>query len=297
MSSLRGAVQFRWDGRLQKGNHEPLISKELFDQVQGQLKRFNKSKEKTHTFAFRGLLTCGYCGCSMTAEIHKGKYIYYRCTGGRGKCRQPFIREEEVALRLGRVVKAISIDESLVEWIKEALKASHAQENEYHKRVTDDLKKELSKLENRIARVYEDKLDGNIQDSEWRTLHDRYSLEIEGIKGRLNRHIDANIDYYEKGSIILELAQDAYNQYLKQSNGEKKKLLDFVLSNCIVKGDDFEPVYRQPFDLLAVYREKEDQEKRRLGQKSPIHQLWRPQGDANPNFVIQDMDLRLLRQI
>jgi hypothetical protein len=41
-----------------------------------------------------GLLTCGRCGRSMTAEKKKGKYVYYRCTSHRGTCGNAYIREE-----------------------------------------------------------------------------------------------------------------------------------------------------------------------------------------------------------
>jgi DNA invertase Pin-like site-specific DNA recombinase len=44
---------FRWEGKLWKGNHEPIIAKELFDAVQAHLRRLDKPKERTHRFAFR----------------------------------------------------------------------------------------------------------------------------------------------------------------------------------------------------------------------------------------------------
>jgi site-specific DNA recombinase len=33
-----------------------------------------------------GLLKCALCGCTMTAEKKKGKYVYYRCTGFHAAC-------------------------------------------------------------------------------------------------------------------------------------------------------------------------------------------------------------------
>ena len=251
----------------------------MFEIVQSQLKRFDKPKKANHVFPFKGLLTCGYCGCSITAETQGGKYIYYHCTGARGKCGQKYIREETVALKLGEAIKCITLDQELVEWIREALKSSHSEEKEYHEKAIGDLRSELTKLENRLSRIYEDKIDGVIPNEQWEKLQEKYAIEIDEVKQRISRHTDANLDYYQEGSKILELAEDAYNQYVRQDNEEKRKLLDFVVSKFIMKGDEFIPFYRQPFDLLAVYWGKEDQEKRRLGQKSPIHQLWRPQGD------------------
>jgi len=267
---------FRWDRKLIKGNHEPLISKGLFDQVQAQLSRLNKPKGRKHEFAFRGLLTCGYCGCSMTADIHKGKYIYYRCTGGKGRCDQAYLSQEEVALRLGEAIQHISIDPPRVEWIKQALKASHHEEAEFHKAAVDDLRRQMTKLENRLSQAYIDKIDGLISEDAWKQLHERFSIELGDIKRRLDSQTSANLDYYEQCAMILEFAQDAHTQYLAQNDSEKRKLLDFVLSNCLVKGAEFIPVYRQPFDLLADYNQREDKKRRQSGGKSPSHQLWRP---------------------
>lgn len=42
---------------------------------------FNKPKYRSVEIAFRGRMTCKHCGCAMTGERKKGKYVYYRCTG------------------------------------------------------------------------------------------------------------------------------------------------------------------------------------------------------------------------
>ena len=59
--------------------------------------------------AFMGLLTCARCGCAMTAERKKGKYVYYRCTGFKGACGNTYIREERLADLLGDVITPIQI--------------------------------------------------------------------------------------------------------------------------------------------------------------------------------------------
>jgi len=84
---------FRWKGRFYpQGKHEPIITRELFDLVQEKLQeRHRSTRPKVLTFTFSGIFTCGYCGCAITAERHKGKYTYYRCTKGRGQCPQPYL--------------------------------------------------------------------------------------------------------------------------------------------------------------------------------------------------------------
>ena len=55
-----------------------------------------RTRHQKHDWSFRGLLTCGHCGCALTAEIKKGKYVYYHCTENKGKCPEKWAREEEV---------------------------------------------------------------------------------------------------------------------------------------------------------------------------------------------------------
>src|ERR1700693_3302790 len=69
---------FVWEGKSYTGTHTPLVSVDQFDQVQNVFRGRNKPKYRKHEFAYRGLLTCAYDNCLVTAEIKKSKYIYYR---------------------------------------------------------------------------------------------------------------------------------------------------------------------------------------------------------------------------
>ena len=55
--------------------------------------------------AFRGLMACANDGCTLTGDVQKEKYVYYRCTGHRGKCDLPRFREEHIAQLLRRAVE------------------------------------------------------------------------------------------------------------------------------------------------------------------------------------------------
>lgn len=95
-------------GEWYKGRHEPLISKELFDKVQKQLKAPPKEWNK-HIFPFKKMFTCGGCGGGVTAEVkyrklkngYIEKHIYYHC--GRNvdyDCDEPYITERELVKQL-----------------------------------------------------------------------------------------------------------------------------------------------------------------------------------------------------
>jgi hypothetical protein len=64
----------------------------------------------------------------ITAELKKARYVYYHCTRTKSTCTALGIREEELARQLGEPLKRLRITPERMEWILEALKASHADE-------------------------------------------------------------------------------------------------------------------------------------------------------------------------
>ncbi|HDY90150.1 MAG TPA: recombinase family protein [bacterium] len=247
---------FKWNGKMYKGNHSPIISKELFDTVQEAFAKHNRSRPRKHNFAFTGLLTCGRCGCAITAELKKKKYIYYRCTGFRGKCGNSYVREEVLDAKLGELVKAVQIDEKVVKAVREALLSSHKDEKVYHDKQISLLNKRYSKLQHRIDQIYIDKLDGNISEEFYKDKVNEWKEEQEKILEQLKNHQNANSNYFAEGIHILELAQKVYSLYLKQKHTEKRKLLNYLLSNCTLDGVSLYPVYRKPFNWLIKGGEK-----------------------------------------
>lgn len=54
------------------------------------------------------------------------------------------------------------------------------------------------------------------------------------------------------GIALLELANQAGELFERQPAGEKRRLLEFLLSNSCWADGELTPQFRQPFDLLKV---------------------------------------------
>jgi Recombinase zinc beta ribbon domain len=121
-SLLQSYPGFLWKGKRYEGNHQPLISKILFETVQEVFESANRPKYTKHRHAFAGLVACGRCGCAMTADVKKGRYVYYHCTGGRGRCGNTYVREEELSRLFEDVVRRVQIPGDVADWIAEALR-------------------------------------------------------------------------------------------------------------------------------------------------------------------------------
>lgn len=100
--------------------------------------------------------------------------------------------------------------------------------------------------------MYLDKLDGRIDAAFFDRKAAEWRAEPDSILSQIAAHTGANQNYIEEGVRLLELAQGAQALFEKQPALEKRKLLDFLLSNCTWKGGELTVQFRRPFDMLAV---------------------------------------------
>jgi len=68
----------------------------------------------------------------------------------------------------------------------------------------------------------------------------------------LEAHQTANRSYIKEGVQLLELAHAAPFMFESQPPAEKRKLLNFILSNRTWNCGEITAKYRQPFDVLGV---------------------------------------------
>ena len=251
---------FEWNGKLIQGKHEALVPVELWARVQGVLDgRFaSKAKRGRHDFAFSGLIACAQCGCAVVGEIKKQRYVYYHCTGYADKCqgnpascRRKHVREEAIEAQFTELLGRLRFDDEVLEWVREALHASHADERREHEQAIRRYQAEYKRLNERIHAMYVDKLDGLVDaaffervSNQWREEQNRCSREVERLQV-------ADRSYMEEGVQLLELARNAQRLFAKQEPREKRRLLNFLLSNCSWEDGKVVATFRQPFDLLA----------------------------------------------
>ncbi|HVB56841.1 MAG TPA: recombinase family protein [Candidatus Acidoferrales bacterium] len=274
---------FNWDGRTYAGIHAPLVTKDLWERVQEALdsRRANRHRKVKHDFAFSGLISCGHCGCALVGEIKKGKYVYYHCTGYKGKCPEPYTREEVLEEQFGYLLNSLVLDAEILGWVKEALRQSHGDAKRHHAAAIVRLQSEYDRLQSRVDAMYVDKLDGRIdtvffdrKSSEWR-------VEQERLLQSIHEHQNANQTYLDEGIRLLELSQRARSLFQKQEPREKRRLLNFLLSNCSWKDEQLKPVFRQPFDMLADANSTYGHQQRPFKVQKADFENWLPGLDSN----------------
>ena len=128
-----------------------------------------RSRTRKRDFAFSGLIECGACGCAIVGEIKKERYVYYHCTGYADKCRgnsatcrRKHMRQEALEEQFTAILGRLHFDDEVLEWVRDALHASHAEERREHEEAIRRLEAECKRLDDRVHAMYVDKIDGLI---------------------------------------------------------------------------------------------------------------------------------------
>jgi site-specific DNA recombinase len=224
----------------------------------------------------------------VVGEIKKQRYVYYHCTGYADKCqgnpascRRRYVREEVLEHQFTALLGRLHFDDEVLSWVREALHTSHSDERREHEEAIRRLQAEHKRLGDRINAMYLDKLDGRVDgaffdkmSAEWREEQNRCLREIE-------RHESAEQSYMDEGVQILELARNAQRLFERQEPRQKRRLLNFVLSNCAWEDGEVVATFRQPFDLFAETTAVAARRETENSANSPKSEIWLPGPDSN----------------
>jgi hypothetical protein len=200
------------------------VTREVWQRVQELLdaRAENKTRKVKHDFAFTGVVHCGHCGCILVGEIKKGRYVYYHCTGNRGKCTEPYTREEVLTREFANVLQELVIPQPILEWLGDAVLTSDQTEQAARLQTIRKLQARYEHIQVRMETMYLDKLDGRItqeffdkQSATWRREQDGLLRKIQDIQKATLAPVDQAID-------MLRLTSRASEVFLQQPASEQR---------------------------------------------------------------------------
>jgi DNA invertase Pin-like site-specific DNA recombinase len=233
-----GLISMRKNTQTFAGVHTPLITRELFNEVQDVLHgRAVRPMAEHRSFLFSRLLTCGSCGRSLIGERQKG-HAYYRCH--RRECAGSTVREEDVdqAFRLLLTRLRLRSDEmeELDLYLSERRSAALRIDTEGIAKV--ELR--LGAIRERLTRLTDALLDGDIDresfDERKKTLLEE-RLGCEAQLSDMRSNPQGRLHRLEK---FVELVKSAYLLYEKGNREEKREIIQTALSNRTVHGKEFD---------------------------------------------------------
>lgn len=226
-----------------KGKHPPMITKEEFDRIQKMIRPDN-IKPMKHVFAFTGLIKCGECGATVTAE-HKTKrqkngnvhyYTYYHCTKRVDKnCSQRVIQVQDLEKQIADILENLSIPPEFNEWAMSWLKQENHKEAGDRNTILQTQQKAYNECVKKIDNLIDMRAGGEITEQQFKDK--KAKLIQEKIKlQELLKDTDKRVDnWLERAEEALMFAQHAKLAFENGSLQRKREILNALGSNLLLK--------------------------------------------------------------
>jgi DNA invertase Pin-like site-specific DNA recombinase len=242
-----------WNGKFYGiGNHEPIISKELFEKVQSILKRTRPPLYKKHNPPCKNTY-CRECGSKFSWYAKKDHW-YSRCANYKNclQNKKP-IKFEYLDKRVAEEFDGLSIPDDILELVKKALMDSHKEEIETRKILERDLKIKIEKIKSKLDILYQDRLEGLIDLEKYKAKKEELEKEMLLLQERLKDLEKTNLDYYDLGVNLLELCKKAKILYENATFQEKQDLIHLAFQKILIRDKAISFEYSPWFAILKKH--------------------------------------------
>jgi site-specific DNA recombinase len=257
-----GLIKRHHDGKLYQvpGAHEPMITKEEFLKVQNLFgdKKIKKTTRKP--FSFTGIISCGECGCMVTAEekvkTNGKKYTYYRCTKRKQdvRCSQRTIRLEDLEDQITEVLESITIPSTFVSWALDVLKSRNKEMVQINKNQLANLQRQYSMIDRQLDTLLDMRLDDSISDEMFCDRKNKIESRRSDLKKKMH-DLESNSDQWrsvcERTFVFAKSAKDDFDS---GSHEVKRQIFSTIGSNFVLKDRCLSVELKPYFELIAEKR-------------------------------------------
>ena len=220
-----------------KGKHEPIVSDDLFDEVQFVLsgKKRIKAKKKTvnEFLPMRGFLVCSCCGKNLTGSASKGNggtYYYYHCQPGCKERYKTDIAHSEFSKWLSSISIKPEIASLYLSIMEDIFKTNEGDRDKEILRLENELAKNRAMLDKIAEKYIHDGLDKDM----YHRLTDKQKIEITSLKIQIEELKQADTGFNEYSRFGFSLLSNL-SYYYNQSNLEnKQKMIGLIFPEKLV---------------------------------------------------------------
>ena len=257
---------FKYNGELYQGRHQPLIAKQLFDQVQEVLNRKGRPHHKTkwEPRALCGLFHCS-CGMMITGEEkvkhqkngNTHHYTYYHCThkSKKVKCSEPPITEEELAHQLSSLIKQHNLPTDWADYMKTRLEADKKDSAQSVSAFVQETQGKIEVINAKLQRLLDGYLDQAIDQEAYKTEKNKLvsakkSLEesITSLAQTQSGWIEPMEKWVNQAGSLIEVAE--CGTLLEQKSTSK----EIFGSNLRLSASEASGTAQHPWDFLAEFK-------------------------------------------
>lgn len=254
-----------YKGKIYPHQYETIIPKEVFEiateKRTGRARVKDKQKKVTKSI-YGGLIRCAECGCAFSPSPNRhtrlGREVesdtYYYCTNSKRQHEQkpPGTNDKELTEQFAKLFKSIKIPQKNLDKLTTTLRDSHEGKKAFTIAETNECRTQIDKLQRRIEKAYEDKLDGSITTEQYNKFRENWTKQKEEYEAKLARISKADKEYYITASYLLELASLSYELFLGSEPEQKRQIITLTLQNLTLKDGNLCYDWVKPFDSIFV---------------------------------------------
>ncbi len=234
--------EFEYGGKWYQGSHSPMITKEEFDQAQVILGRKGKQRPKTREFSYTGMIHCGECGGTITAEEkinrYGTRYTYYHCTKKKSpSCSQGSVELGKLDKQIDELLENIEIPRSFETWAIQYLNVLHDQESIEQTTINKNIDTQYSDCLARIQNLIKLKIsplniDNSIlSDEDYKAQIDTLNKEKHDLEAQ-KKNLGERAEEWEELSVqTFNFARYARYHFEKSSLKKKREIVASLGSN------------------------------------------------------------------
>jgi DNA invertase Pin-like site-specific DNA recombinase len=245
---------FDFDGVMYKGTYTPLVSRETWERVQAILdgRTSSQSRQRKHQFALAGLIRCGHCGCLMVGELKKARYVYYHCTEGRGRCDDPYVREEKLLAEMAHTMQQLVIAPDTLERLEAAVTESDKTECGARDQVLRQLKGERDRFQARIDTMYLDRLDGRITPEYFDQKTKEWTEQQKQVASKIAQLATSDLRSRSEALQTMKTVSAACAAFGDAGPQRQRAVANGLMRNPTWKAGKFESSWKSPFDKMVL---------------------------------------------
>ena len=216
-------------GKFIYGQHEPLISEKLFNDVQnildGRTRQLKPKVVSTENLPLRGFLKCPNCEKLLTGSASRGKmgkyYHYYHCTKS---CKIRF-KAELVNEAFEKQLKNLIPKKEYLDLFIEAFKIDYKNKTKLNKNERMSILQEIDTLNNRYQNALIKNIDNQIDEIDFKKIKILTLNKIEELEVKLNNLSIVNTEIEKILIHSLSNIADLHLRYINGNNEEKRLII------------------------------------------------------------------------
>lgn len=281
-----------WNGVESRGNQETFIEPDTFNKVQERLRAKNTPKYNKHHYLFQGMVHCAECDGQVSWETHKG-HCYGHCNHYRNCSQKKSGRQDKFENILVTAMDELKItNPKLLEWVRLALKENHKDQINFYDSSLRELNVSLQNAQNRLDRLYDDKLDGKITEQQYQRKQTQYEADANSATASITKLNKANGKFRDLGVRIYDVAQKGKEIYYKIKKDEPRRtLFNMVFEELKLRDGELSYKFTEPFEYVRQAVQITNQKSSNYAEIVPILvQTFEPLKKIDNTVYMGDLD-------